>query len=74
MNQREKCRRIQEKESCNISVVWRDAGERRGPLLGAAQEGAGDSQSSGIPRLWKELNTNDGGAQEGSELAHPLQC
>lgn len=40
MNQREKCKRIQEKESCNISVVWCDAGERRGPRVGAAQEGA----------------------------------
>lgn len=41
MNQREKCKRIQEKESCNISVVWCDAGEEWGPLVGGAQEGAG---------------------------------
>lgn len=41
MNHREKCKRIQEKESCNISVVWCDAGEEWGPLVGGAQEGAG---------------------------------
>lgn len=37
MNQREKCKKIQKKESCNIS----DAGEGWGPLVGGAQEGAG---------------------------------
>lgn len=41
MNHREKCKRIQEKESCNISVVRCDAGEEWGPLVGGAQEGAG---------------------------------
>lgn len=59
MNQREKCKRIQEKQSCNISVVWCDAGEQWGPLLGGAQEGAGalgfpNSVRSSTTLLWEE--------------------
>lgn len=56
MNQREKCKKIQEKEGCNISVVWCDAGELQGPLVGAAQEGAG---ALGFPNSGRSPTTEE---------------
>lgn len=40
MNHREKCKRIQEKESCKMSVARCDAGEGQWPLVGGDQEDA----------------------------------
>lgn len=46
---------------------------RRRGVGAACGRCSGRCWCSGIPRLWQELHSSEEGAQQGSELAHPLQ-